>query len=581
VTSDIRTHSLTGIVRNQGLSVANVSVALYELYDRGLDPTPDSGDAIQRAKTSAKGEFKFSLVPGRYRLEFEPDGFSRYLKHSEIVEVQEELTLCNVSISTGLIVSGFLRTEDGATLPDCQLVMIGIEPTSYRAVADIARDGSFQVTVPRGRYHIGARSAAHRGTDAGSAPAMSFVSQQTAVLEIQNDETFDLALPELVKLAGEVTDPNGKPASGARIEVTPSMPKDCVLAAELELVGSCVSDANGRFAVMVEPGNHDLRIEAPNGVTWFGMRELSLDIKHDTIRKFQLAESFKLRGQVQYEGEPLSNCLVRARGLERDVEVIARTDEKGNFSINVPSGNYKLVVTAHPKDAPTVTIDGEKFSGLAAWTRMVVVGRETRVAVKLQQGTAVHGRILDENGQPRAGVRVSMFVDSGQVINNEKLEHALAGGVTDADGHYCLFVSPGSYWMAVDIDLYNSTKVEVGSKPTKMDITWRGWSHAKLEILDEAGLKLTRCRVTYAPYGTKEFVLDELNEQAPPGCSRGCALTDERGICELTLPPNVYTFRIVPPPDSSYAPNLIKQVSIMADWSRTIRLSHKSEPPAT
>jgi hypothetical protein len=66
-------------------------------------------------------------------------------------------------------------------------------------------------------------------------------------------------------------------------------------------------------------------------------------------------------------------------------------------------------VQAHPKDSPPVTIDGAEYSALAPWTRNIVVGGDTHVAVRLALGTAFRGRICDDSGQARSSVKVSVY----------------------------------------------------------------------------------------------------------------------------------------------------------------------------
>jgi hypothetical protein len=38
-----------------------------------------------------------------------------------------------------------------------EVVVLGIEPSSYKAVSPVAEDGSFSLVVPRGKYHIALR----------------------------------------------------------------------------------------------------------------------------------------------------------------------------------------------------------------------------------------------------------------------------------------------------------------------------------------------------------------------------------------------------------------------------------------
>jgi hypothetical protein len=126
----------------------------------------------------------------------------------------------------------------------------------------------------------------------------------------------------------------------------------------------------------------------------------------------------------------------------------------------------------------------------------------------------------------------------------------------------------------------NTESVEVVSQTVSRDIVWRGICRARVDVLGDDGRAVPRCRVLFAPYGTSEGDLEAaLSDDSSngPACAR--AVTNDRGACEVTVAPNIYTVRIVPPPGALYQPKLIKQVSISADWSRTVKLSPKDPEP--
>lgn len=578
MTSNTATHYLSGLVRNQGLPVAGITVALYDAQEVGSLAAKLGGEFVQQTRTDQRGEFNFSVSSGRYRIEVVPAPDTRFLRQSALVSVINQNTSCNINLGTGMFINGTLRTSGGAGLSYAQIAIIGIDPATYHDIATTDASGKFNVTLPRGRYHFGFRAQRTTQAKIEDLPlSKAFFANRIEIVDVQSDDTIDLVLPRFVKLAGDVIDSSGRPVPDARVEVSSAEPQDRILALELGLTATCLTDEKGHFEVNVEPCAVDVRVEPPAGTGLFGLRELNLNALKEVTKKFVLAEGYRLRGQVLYEDQQLPNCLVRVQGTEKLIEVMARTDERGQFCVNVPSGNYKLVVMAHPKDVPAVTIDGAEFSGVAPWARMVVVGRDTHVAVRLQQGTPVQGIVAEPSGKPKENARVSLFADPGGPLTTEKLEHALNSTVSNTDGNYLLYASPGSYWLAVDSDLANATHIEVAADPVRFQLVWRGVCQAKLEILSHDEHHLSRCRVVFAPYRTTPEELDTLVEEAPPGSSRGCSLTDEFGVCELWLPPNVYTFRVTPPPETNFEVKQIKQVSISSDWTRTLKLNPK--PP--
>lgn len=599
LTTSELTYNLAGHVRHQGLPVAGVRVALYDMYSRLPANAPFEVPAFE-TRTGQRGEFTFPVKSGLYRLEVSPDANTRFLKYV-LPEVKVSTnTTCNISLSTGCILSGTVRWASGEQAAACEVVALGIEPSSYIATSVTDDFGKYSLILPRGKYHLAVRSYDEREREQSQteeedseqeerARPPAFISTAVEVFVIEKDDTHDFELPEMISLRGEVADIFGQPVVNARVCVEPSASmsnelRDKLLLAELDLRAFCRSDGDGKFEVKLLPGLFDITVEPDDKGLLFALNEPDIDITCDTTRKFVLSEGFRLRGQVAYGDEWLSECLVRIQSLDRKAEFLSKTDKSGAFSVGVPAGNYKLVVSAHPKDAPTITINGAEFNSIAPWTKMVVVGGDTHVSVRLQQGTALYGRISDENGQARPGVRVYIFADAGKSLDNERTSRALASGITDRDGMYCIFLSPGSYWLVVHKDMLNATKIEIGNEPSNVDIKWHGWCQLRFEVFGEDGQPVPRCRVIYAPYGSETSELnvgkfsssdDEESGHEGPGLPRGYLLTRDDGTCQLTIPAGVYSLRFNPPSDGSYDSKVIRQLSISSDLVRRISLPIK------
>ncbi len=614
LTSSEVTYNLAGQIRHQGLPVQNVLVHVYDVYQQMSAGNGNGGDSpVAEQRTGTRGEFSFDVRSGLYRLEVSPDSSTRFLKQAIAEARVISNTSCNINMTTGCILSGSVTSSTGEPVRRCEVIALGIEPSSYKASAKTDEEGNYSLVLPRGKYHVAARSTKIIRTEEdedlddeideedeeqesfeppmNTDPSHSFVSTTVEVMTFGNDDELDLVLPPLVKLDGEVHDVFGQPVARAHVSVTPSRSsmdfKDKVLAQELDLTGHCLTDSLGRFRALVSPGHYDVSIEPDDGALLFSTKETGITVGDSVFKKFTVSEGHRLRGQVIYEDEPMSQALVRIRAADRKTEFLARTDSLGNFSAAVPGGSYKLVVTAHPKDAPTVIINDQEHNGLAPWTKMVVVGGDTHVAVKIQQGTALQGRVSDEQGQARPGVRVSVYSDSEKQLDADKATRALASGITDGDGHYCIFLQPGSYWLVVHKDFVNARMVEIENEPVNVDITWHGWCQVRFEVQGEDGHAVPRCRVSYAPYGNDETEPPEDDDEGHEyerqhfnqgGMPRGYYVTPDDGICRLTLPSGVYIFRFAPPHDGSYDAKVIRQLSISADLTKKITLALKEDP---
>ena len=329
--------------------------------------------------------------------------------------------------------------------------------------------------------------------------------------------------------------------------------------------------------------------------TYLALKTKKVLISKDTHYNFQVAEGFRLFGEVLYEQQPLSQCLVRVSGIDHEVELITKTDQKGEFSAGLPGGEYKIVISAHPKHGPTVELNGASYAGLAPWTRMVTVNRDAYIAAVMQEGTPLFGSIRDEQGLPRAGVTVSAFPEAPRrALKPDQMSGALSTAITDGDGKYCMFLSPGSYWIAVHTDVASVRKIEIQAEPLQLDIDWHGWCQLRFEITGDDGHPIPRCRVGYGPFGA----LEEPETQIPPEVlstsgetavrlersarvineselPRGYLLTSDEGVCQITLPAGIYSLRFNPPQEGSYSDKSIRQLSVSGNVTKHIRLPLK------
>ncbi len=572
--------NLSGHVRHQGLALAGVSVQLFDLFS---NEDLDGQVPLKEVKTGAKGDFSFSLKIGVYRIDVVPDATTRILKHSlpEVKVITN--TNLNIGLSTGSIVSGTIKPFAAGSKPGkkvtaemvagTEVVALGIEPSSYKQVSSVDESGQFSLCVPRGKYHIALRCS----QDQSAVDNAKIITTHSDVLTVDRDVDLVLEWPDLLTFKGEIVDVFGQPVDNAHIKVTPAASRRSLLLSELSFGAQTHSDSVGRFELALEPGSYDMNIESPPGSILFGAQLTDLTVAENTEQRFTLAEGHRLRGQVVFESALLSQSLIRVQSLESKQEYITRTDNEGNFSLSVPGGSYKLVAQAHPKDSPPIVIDGCEYSSLAPWSRNVVVGADTHVAIRLSEGTALKGRICDDSGQARPSVRVSAFIDQGAAP--DATSSALVYGITDGEGNYCLFLSPGSYWLVVHKDFNSARRLEIGAEPVNEDIVWHGWSRIKFEVFGDDNQTVPRCQVFYHPYGSEGDGEESLTGSAPGNALNlpyGYVLTGDQGICRLTLPSGVYTFKFIPPQAGSFQEKVIRQLSISSDLTRKVTLEHKA-----
>jgi hypothetical protein len=574
--------------------VAGVNVSIFDAFDETneigqLSVSSRSANPVGQLKTNAKGEFAFGVRPGTYRLEATPGGSTRFLTHVvKEIPVLVANNSCIVNLSTGLLLSGRAFRSDGRPLRGGTIVGVCIEPTLYVTTSPVSMNGNYSLVVPPGKFQIAYlsqvadysedTSVAHQNLNEEVDPdelVPSLVIKQ-GVVAVESDAQFDLVLPPLIGFNGEVV---GGPEAieGALITVAPAATSENSFVYEFPLSAESKSDLRGNFKLYLEPGAYDISINPPNDSHLFGLIQKGVQVKENCFQRFVLPSGYRLKGEVLCNNKVLADALVRILALEQDREFLARSDTNGHFELSLPGGDYRVVVLAHPKDSTTKTINGIEYSGLAPWTSLVAVRGDTEETFRLEEGVAFYGRVKDESGNPRAGIRVSVYTDADFKPGRENSRKAISSGNTDHDGNYCFFLCPGTYWLVVHRDYANAKQVTVGKEDTKFEITWQGWCQLHFEVTGEDGVKIARCKLhssRYSVAGAKSNGGGDNGVSDPSDC---LLHTGEDGVCQITLPVGVYTFAFEPPSGSSYDGKVLRQLSVSADLSRKIALPLKNK----
>jgi hypothetical protein len=109
-------------------------------------------------------------------------------------------------------------------------------------------------------------------------------------------------------------------------------------------------------------------------------------------------------GHVNERGMRLGIVVVRREGRDEPV-AFAPLDDELHFAIHgLPEGAYRLSYKAGLTGSETMSVDGGRH--VPAWRIGVVL--------RLARGATIEGLVLDQNGEPRAGVRVR--ATSGSIL---------------------------------------------------------------------------------------------------------------------------------------------------------------------
>lgn len=541
-------YNLAGVVRNQGLPVAGTTILLYDYWSTGRALVRHF---IAEHTTGPKGDFGFDVRKGIYSIEVVPNRDTRFARQSiDTIRVAAN-TSFTVQLKHGAIYSGKVRTDSGRPIGACELLFFGIEPEAVRASEKLDDSASFSVSLPRGRYYVACRQLIHGGT--------AFLYPNVHVVDLDGDLRDDLIIPDLVSFKGVITNSDGHPISGVRATITSATPIDGFMDPEAQLKAIVYSNKIGQFQCDVAPGNYDVKLEPGHDSHLSERFVSSMLVDQARTRTYSLAGGYRLYGRVSFDGEPVENALVTAHGGKVDSTCI--TDSNGLYSFSLSGGTYDLTIAPQPDSLANLP-----YRLLAPQSRTVKLAEDTLVDVQLEHGISLTGKVVDKNGKPRPGVQLSLYSDRGEHPDTTNgAVRPLVFGITGDDGSFEFRVLPGKYWLIMNNQRSTANLIEAVDADLQSDLTWGTGCLARFEIVSEADEPIPLCKVICEPYGASA---QDVETQS--------SVSGDDGVCNLTVPAGIYSFRFEPPEHGSYQPKHIRQFSINSDVKRRIKLQLKT-----
>ena len=247
-------------------------------------------------------------------------------------------------------------------------------------------------TDANGRYHLQSQALSPRtytlwveSSGYGKESVTFLVSESETRIEVNT------SLSPGATITGRVLDTRGQPVQGAEVGLSNSR-------------GSATTDALGNYTirdVAVKIEDHSLTVRHP-GFVDSGRIPIPVHRSgQSTVPDVSLADGIEVYGRVTDEaGEPVVGADVTAEAgvLYYPGGSRGQTDANGEYRFgHVPVGEGVVLVRVRPKQ-------------FAPAYRRVEAGKDASVQVDLTvtPGVSLIGRVVDENGEPLEGVRVSL-----------------------------------------------------------------------------------------------------------------------------------------------------------------------------
>lgn len=558
-------YNLAGAVSNLGLPVKGTLVRLYDYWHQG---GALAKHYLAESISDPKGNFSFDVRKGIYCIEVVPSDNTRYARQSiEAIRVTAN-TNFNISLQSGSILSGTVRSFAGDTIPDAEVMVFGIAPHVLRVSEPVDSEGNFNLSLPSGKYYVALKYRDANDTKRGAKRPTPFLCPLFQVVELKKDSKNDLTLPTLNSFKGTVTNVEGHPLLGVKVVVTSAAKPENVFAREISMAVETVTDKNGQFECLLQTGTYNVRLEPPVDSHLAEKTVNSIMVDHDRKKNYALEAGYGLTGKVTFNGNPVANALVNAVGVNLDS--VSLTDEDGDYKFSLPGGSYELVVVAQPSslgEIPAVDV--------SPWKGELILDHDTTHDIEMEQGVLVSGKVLDPNKQARGGVQLSLYAtNDGEFDQQSAKRRPLFVGITGDDGGYEFRLQPAKYWLVLNNQASTGHLINVANAQPSGDLTIEDVCMVKFEIVSEDDEPIPNCMISYEAYSLKNKPLLEegdIEEIAPP------SFTGDDGRCTLTLPIGIYSFDLHPPEASRFASRLVRQLSVSSDITRRIRLSEKED----
>jgi protocatechuate 3,4-dioxygenase beta subunit len=528
--------------------------ASVRLYWRGArDPNLDelSWRLASAGTTDEKGRVRLASRPGGYSVAVRAQGLAP-LRRDVVRPYGEARTQLRLALEPGQPLTG--RTVVQGTnepLPLVELVLTahGGESQPWQRVEAPAEERVYATSDERGNFRVDGLAPGHYQL---KAQALGHAGTVLRSVKVPSAAPVTVALQVAGVIEGFVVDAQGRPASGAEVQVSGRTPQ------------VVTTGEGGGFSVEVEPGTHT--VSARRGDEAGSLDGPLTVAAGKTVRdvRVRLGQGSALEGRVvaRATGAPVPGASVDVspHGDSGD-SGRAVTDEAGRFSVKgLAPGSYDLAVSA------------PGFSFLLRSGLTVASGERFPLELQLQGTGAVEGQVKDGAGQP---------VASAQVVGGNRWGGGLgstpAEARTDAQGRYRLEgLATGR--------LYLTARREGSTLGVSQPVEVTEGSSAQADFtLEETGTVDGVVRATTGSLPAEPLMVSAFSQGSGrfgPG-DIGRTELDASGHFRMTLPPGTYRMSVMPVGRRTFGASTPRMVKVEAGKTVRAELSWVEDPRDT
>ncbi|MFN7976281.1 MAG: carboxypeptidase regulatory-like domain-containing protein [Acidobacteriota bacterium] len=403
-------------MRRVPIALERTAVLAGEVVDDESHPIADAsvwfngasqGWPERSTRTDARGTFRLDAHPGALTLAASREGFVSRVLPLKRVSAGEERAGLRLVLGRGASVTGTVVDAQSNPVPGAEIAIVEDRDLRLRGLAAPPGASPGATTDAEGRYTLGGVVPGKAVVTARRPGFARSASGDIEAIDRMTTEVDPIVLRPGATLSGHVVDAHHEPVEGA------------LVAADGD--GTATTGAGGAFTIPDLDPARTSRVSAR--ADGRGEGEVS-DARTGTDVEIVLSAVGRIRGQVvdHDTGLPVQEARVMWWAEHPQVDFDG-VDEVGAFEIaGVPIGKVELTVTA---------------PGYRAWNRKEVEVEEDggdSIAVEMERGLGIHGRVADRSGAPVASATVSI---AGGSMRYQR--PGLAGDAsTDGDGAFTL-----------------------------------------------------------------------------------------------------------------------------------------------
>ncbi len=351
-----------------------------------------------------------------------------------------DLAVANGGFSTspGNTVSVLLNNGDGTFAPKVEYG-VGSRPWSLFS-ADLDGDGDNDLAVanrdgnsvsvllnngdgtfaPKVDYFVGHLPLSVFGAD------LDGDGDNDLATAIGRSTTVSVLLISIIgnsNLSGKVTDEQGRPVSGVKIQAGRV---------------SAITGVDGTYTMLLSLGRYYIQVTPPLGSDLLRPASTEVDVEEDVTLDITLTSGYLLSGRVtDLEGKGIADVFVLAYSPTRFEYTYTSSD--GSYRIRLLSGTYSLSI-----NVPS----GSEFAKPSM--EDIELTEDMSLDIILEPGFLLSGRVTDPEGKGIADVSVDAHSPTGSGYTR-----------TSSDGSYRIRLLPGTYSLSINVSSDEFPKPEM------------------------------------------------------------------------------------------------------------------------